>query len=215
MEAPRLLGAASRCCLSSTRTRLAQQHTGSVQIVLSRRGKSTAARAKRALNIPPHPSFLPDQTQDHIIFNPPSSAPSVFHTPFKFLPKSDPRRRANLTALFGRSTTIDYDGDRATVTALPTVRAESQVPRHHLTKEDVEEIRRLRASDPNEWSVSALAKKFNCAPMFVMMCSQATEEKLAQQKQKVEQAKARWGPIRAKAREDRRRRKEMIYRGEL
>ena len=215
MEAQRLLGPASRCCLSSSRTRLVQQQAGVFQLAIPRREKSTSARTKRALNIRPHPSFVADEAQDHIIFNPPSSAPSVFHTPFKFLPKSDPRRRANLTALFGRSSTIAYDTDRASVALPPTVRAESKVPRHHLTKQDVEEIRHLRESDPDTWSVSKLAQKFNCAPMFVLMCSQATEEKLAQQKEKVELVKARWGPIRSKAREDRSRRKAMLYRGEI
>lgn len=215
MEAQRLLGPASRCCLSSNHTRLLQQRAGAVQLVIPRREKSTSARTKRALNIRPHPSFLADEAQDHIIFNPPSSAPSVFHTPFKFLPKSDPRRRANLTALFGRSSTIAYGADRTSVPLPPTVQAESKVPRHHLSKEDVEELRHLRQSDPGTWGVSKLAKKFNCSPMFVMMCSQAPTEKLAEQKEKLEAVKARWGPIRSKAREDRSRRKAMLYRGEI
>ena len=59
----------------------------------STRQESSYRRSKQRLNIKPHPSLLQqNQLQDHIIFNPPSSMPSVLHTPLKFLPKEDPRR---------------------------------------------------------------------------------------------------------------------------
>ncbi|KAJ9156400.1 hypothetical protein NKR23_g1527, partial [Pleurostoma richardsiae] len=117
---PSTAAAARGCCLSASRGSSIQQRLGGGVIQLpARRHKSTANRTKRALSVPPHPSFLAHGApveqqqqlqQDHIIFNPPSSAPSVFHTPFKFLPRSDPRRRANLTALFAQSTTIHLGG---------------------------------------------------------------------------------------------------------
>lgn len=139
------------------------------------RQKSTASRTKRALNIPPHPSFLPTPSEagpeapgsTKIIFNPPSSEPSVYHTPFKFLPKSDPRRRANLPAtLFASSTTIQYNPEEPSpeeavkvVEKLPKVRpADPKV--YHVTPEQVQEMRRLRKEDPVANSVSALAKKY-------------------------------------------------------
>ncbi|KAK3365820.1 mitochondrial ribosomal protein subunit L20-domain-containing protein [Lasiosphaeria ovina] len=73
------------------------------------RFKSSTSRTKRALNVPPEPSFAKRQDKTTgIIFNPPSSSPSVFNTPFKFLPKCDPRRRANLPSLFTLSTTTKF-----------------------------------------------------------------------------------------------------------
>lgn len=61
----------------------------------SRRHESSYRRSRSRLNVKPDPSFLTKDGSraDHIIFNPPSSAPSVLNTPLKFLPKSDPRAR--------------------------------------------------------------------------------------------------------------------------
>lgn len=219
MEAPAqaILRPATRTCVSSTRRALRQQI----------RSKATASRTKRSLNIPPHPSFLaPDsrQQQDHIIFNPPASAPSVYHTPFKFLPKTDPRRRANLAKIFeshfAPTTTTTSADSGAAVTDLPTVRGlhkhnpafEARGP---ITKAEVEEMRRLREEDPHKWDVRALSDKYAIPHIFVMMCCQAPKEKLEFERQKMELIRQRWGPIRAKAKEDRHRRTQMLYRGEI
>ncbi|KAK0626833.1 mitochondrial ribosomal protein subunit L20-domain-containing protein, partial [Immersiella caudata] len=192
------------------------------------RQKSTASRTKRALNIPPHSSFLssPADTSDptvatgsHIVFNPPSSAPSVYHTPFKFLPKSDPRRRANLTAtLFGSSTTIKFnpDGDSATAIAerLPVVRPEGPKT-YHLTEADVAEMRRLRYTDPVTNSVTALATRFKCPKLFVVMCCHSPAQHQKEAAARKEAVKNRWGPRKTAAREDRYRRKQMLLDGLL
>lgn len=67
-----------------------------------RRGEATYRRHIKKLSIPPAPSFGPQKPtkrvvdippSSHIIFNPPPSAPNVYHTPLKFLPKSDRRRQ--------------------------------------------------------------------------------------------------------------------------
>ncbi|KAK4113617.1 hypothetical protein N656DRAFT_707363 [Canariomyces notabilis] len=210
------------------------------------RQKSSAARTRRALRIPPHPSFItsspdgsPRPSTDRIVFNPPSSAASVYHTPFKFLPKSDPRRRANLAAgLFASSTTVQYtdaitsppisssspplSDSEKTQTQLPAlspqdlpVVVEERKPTHHLTKEDIEQMRALRAEDPVKNSVQALAERFGCSKLFVMMCCQSPREHRDRMKAAEEAAKARWGPRRAAAREERARRWEMVANGEI
>lgn len=208
------------------------------------RQKSTSARTRRALNIPPHPSFLDlpttgagkpaadgttpaRPTTDQIIFNPPSSAPSVLHTPFKFLPKSDPRRRANLaSSLLAASTTLQYPSNpqpdasasasaAAAVDALPVVNPAMPTPRHHLSMADIEEMRALRAADPATHSVQALSKRFQCSKLFVLMCCQAPKEHRDKIAAEADKVKARWGPRRRQAREERGRRFEMLYRGEL
>ncbi|KAH6840790.1 mitochondrial ribosomal protein subunit L20-domain-containing protein [Chaetomium sp. MPI-CAGE-AT-0009] len=207
------------------------------------RQKSTAARTRRSLNIPPHDSFLnPNSsaadrnarpTTGQIIYNPPSSAASVYHTPFKFLPKEDPRRRANLASeLFAASTTLHYPSSSSSTnpnqsqssdptnppsaTDFPSIEGEARYrARHHLTKSDIEEMRRLRASDPVEHSVQSLSARFRCSKLFVMMCCQAPREHRDRVQAELEAARARWGPRRAAARGERRARMGMLFDGEL
>ncbi|KAF0322539.1 hypothetical protein GQ607_010202 [Colletotrichum asianum] len=186
-----------------------------------RRGHKTTTRTKKALKIAPHPDFLPSHQGDTILINPPSAAPSVFHTPFKFLPPTDPRRRANLSHLFASSSSSSTSAaatPSAEGTKLPpalAVPSRGANPRYHLTPADVAEIRRLRAADPVTWSVSALARKFDCSEVFVTICTPAPREHKEKLAQKLESVKDGWGKIRTKAREDRSRRKEMLLRGEL
>ncbi|KAK5992212.1 YmL20 [Cladobotryum mycophilum] len=185
---------------------------------------STTARTKRALKIAPHDSFLPDRTTaaafpaaDSIIYNPPASEPSPAHTPFIFLPRSDPRRQALVR--------MRRDPDVAPAGLVPQAVGEEDLPpamrykrrdpRYHLKREHIEEMRRLRNEDPLKWSVGHLAQKFDCSPIFVQMAAPAPAEHLAWLKAKMERKMARWGPIRTQAREDRKRRAEMLYRGEL
>ncbi|KAH8670862.1 mitochondrial ribosomal protein subunit L20-domain-containing protein [Xylariales sp. PMI_506] len=174
------------------------------------RAQSTTARTKRALKIAPHPSFVTvDGAGDHVIFNPPSSVPSVYHTPFKFLPKSDPRRQANLSHLIRNMTTTTSD-------LAPEInRPNFALPKHNVTKEQVEEMRALRAADPSRWSVVRLAAKFNCSNYFVMMCCRSSAEHRASEKTRLEAIKSRWGPIRTKAREERQKRKVLLSKGQL
>ncbi|TKW57987.1 54S ribosomal protein L20, mitochondrial [Colletotrichum tanaceti] len=199
---------------------LLRQQTASA---VPRRGHKTFSRTKRSLNIPPHPDFLPSTNPaggDTIIYNPPSAAPSVFHTPFKFLPPSDPRRRANLSSLFASSNSSAAASSQTPSSATPlppalNVPSRGDNPRYHLTRDDVAKIRRLRAQDPNLWSVTALARKFDCSEVFITICTPAPREHKERLQRNLDGIKSRWGAIRTKAREDRTRRKEMLFRGEL
>lgn len=182
------------------------------------RTKATASRTKRALNIPPHPSFLAADAaseQDTIVFNPPSAAPSVYHTPFKFLPRNDPRRRANLASLFesrfGRTTSASSSSPDS----LPVLAEHMTTDRGPITREEVEEMRALRAGDPQKWTVRALSTKYDLPMGFIMACCQAPKEKIEFEKRKMELIRQRWGPAKRKAMEDRARRREMLYRGEI
>ncbi|KAB5554544.1 mitochondrial ribosomal protein subunit L20-domain-containing protein [Coniochaeta sp. 2T2.1] len=187
------------------------------------RHQATSSRHKRALRVAPHPSFITSTEAtapkaDHIIFNPPSSEPNILSTPFKFLPKTDPRRRANLPALFSSlapptPTTSTRSGKLPPL--LPYLPTESQPKVHHLKPEDVAEMRRLRSEDPVANSVVALAAKFGCSKLFVMMCCHAPKEHQEKHKERLEAVRERWGPVRSKAREDRVRRKALLLRGEL
>lgn len=181
----------------------------------AKRTQATTSRTKKALKISPHPSFLNNTNADHIIFNPPSSAPSVYHTPFKFLPRTDPRRQANLTQLIRASSSTAGSGAQLSPPVGSSPNGGLVPPKHTVTREQVEEMRALRALDPAKWSVAALASKFGCSNWFVMMCCKSSAEHKASEKARLEAIKARWGPIRSKAREERQKRKVMLGRGEL
>ncbi|KAK0762604.1 hypothetical protein N5P37_005421 [Trichoderma harzianum] len=186
----------------------------------SSRGHKTTARTKRALKISPHDSFLPSRTTefpaaDSIIYNPPASEASPSHTPFIFLPRNDPRRLA-ITRLRSTANVDPTAYNSQTNGELPPeMRYKRRQPKYNLTKEHIEEMRRLRNEDPLTWSVQKLARKFECSTVFVQMAAPAPPEHLQWLKGKLERKMERWGPKKTAAREDRKRRAEMLYRGEL
>lgn len=191
---------------------------------------AAAARAGRA----PGANFGPARgnkskyltAADAVVYNPPAAAPSVYHTPFKFLPRSDPRRRANLWELFAAqrsgsaTTTTTTTAGTSTIPegapALPPMLAPRNAPSvAEVSEADVAEMRALRASDPRQWSVAALAKHFNCSRRFVMMAARASEAHVAEQRERLERLRERWGPKKREAKEERWKRRGMMERGEL
>ncbi|KKK17211.1 hypothetical protein P175DRAFT_0505339 [Aspergillus ochraceoroseus IBT 24754] len=172
-----------------------------------RRSQSSYRRTKQRLRVKPDASFgsSSDTTQDHIIYNPPSSAPSVYHTPIKFLPANDIRKALRPS----NSTTPEKPQELPSVFKTPIAEK-----RYHLSPSDIEEIRKLRLSDPMTWSRWKLAKRFECSPMFVAMVCEASPQKKEIQKQVLEAVQSRWGAKRRMAREDRQLRKETWGRDE-
>ena len=167
----------------------------------SRRNQSTYRRTKARLRIKPDASFSPSakQSKEHIIHNPPSSAPDAHHTPTKFLPPDDIRRTLRIDS----SQNNDNPHDLPNMSKFPTWK-----PRYHLTPSDVEEIRRLRLSDPMTWSANKLAKRFDCAPKFIMIACEAAPQKKEMQKKILEAVQSRWGQKKRMAREDRQLRRQ-------
>ncbi|KAI0893520.1 mitochondrial ribosomal protein subunit L20-domain-containing protein [Annulohypoxylon nitens] len=187
-----------------------------------KRHQATTSRTKRALKIAPHPSFLTStQPGTHVIYNPPSSKPSVYHTPFKFLPRSDPRRRAGLTQLLLSTTPSSSSSDLPN--ASPASADTSDLPppllepekKYNVTKEQVAEMRTLRAKDPERWSVLKLAARYDCQPLFVMMCCRASAEHKDRERARLDAIKARWGPFKTAAREERKKRKVLLHKDAL
>ncbi|KAK2757851.1 hypothetical protein FQN54_004257 [Arachnomyces sp. PD_36] len=171
-----------------------------------RRNQSSYRRTNKRLRIKPDASFGPsaNQLQDHIIYNPPSSVPSVYHTPTKFLPSNDIRRK-----LRPQSPASEQSTER-----LPPVFKSNPEKKYHLTVKDIQEIRQLRKEDPMTWSRWKLARRFGCSPLFVAMVCEAGPEKKEIQKQVLEAVQSRWGVKRRMAREDRGLRKETWGRDE-
>ncbi|OJJ43341.1 hypothetical protein ASPZODRAFT_169366 [Penicilliopsis zonata CBS 506.65] len=167
-------------------------------VSIQQRNQSSYRRTTQRLRLKPDSSFglSTDQIYDHIIHNPPSSAPSVYHTPTKFLPPGDVR------------STLRAGTSVPNSEALPTLFKSDTTKKYHLKQSDIEEIRRLRLSDPMSWSRWKLAKRFECSPLFIAMVCEASPEKKEIQKKVLEAVQSRWGIKRRIAREDRQLRKE-------
>ncbi|KAF3479984.1 mitochondrial 54S ribosomal protein YmL20 [Arthroderma uncinatum] len=168
---------------------------------LSRRWQSSYRRTKKRLRVKPDASFSPSSsTECHIIHNPPSSAPSVYLTPTKFLPANDVRRtlrRESETAADASPAQSLSNGYR------------DRGEKKYLSKEEIEAMRELRKSDPMVWSRAKLAERFGCSNLFVGMVCEAAVEKKAIQRQILTAVQSRWGVKRTMAREDRQLRKEL------
>ena len=184
-----------------------------LQKVFVRHAASTRRHTK-LLRLHPHPSMILTATSprtDHIVYNPPSSAPTPLITPTLFLPKDDPRRE-----LFATSTTTSTTAAAATAAALkPDTEAKELPPplrepyekTYHLTLQDCKRMRALRNSSPAKWHRNALAKEFNCSTLFVGMVCQASDDRLKLMALRADRAKSRWGTKRALAREERAKRR--------
>ncbi|KAF1924586.1 uncharacterized protein M421DRAFT_72122 [Didymella exigua CBS 183.55] len=187
------------------------------------RHESTARRHRKLLALPEAPSYTPSTTEPSLIFNPPSSAPSVYHTPLKFLPKDDKRRQMYSTALT-QSTTAALRQRTSPVAAPGTPlsspsflppRPSAALPapvrtpydkKYHLTEAEIAEIRKLRLGDPHKWTRVKLAEKFGCSQFFVGMVAKAPE-KAASVELEHQAMREKWGKRRREAREERERRK--------
>ncbi|KAL7267058.1 hypothetical protein RUND412_010370 [Rhizina undulata] len=162
---------------------------------------STSRRTTKMLRLHPHSSFKLDAdspSRTHIVYNPPSSSPSVFSTPSIFLPKHDPRK-----TILPETTTEDPSS------RLPPPLKEPYEKKYHLTPEDFARMRSLRESDPKHWTRLRLAREFNCSSLFVGMVVQAKEGRLVQVKKEAEKVKEGWGERRRFARAERQKRRDI------
>ncbi|KAI2624978.1 mitochondrial ribosomal protein subunit L20-domain-containing protein [Hypoxylon sp. NC1633] len=187
---------------SSSATRAA---TACTTAYTQRRYRSTTSRTKKALKIAPDSSFRSSSEKPQVIFNPPSSSPNIYHTPFKFLPPTDPRRQANLEQLLPSSSSSPES-----LPPLPPTAFKPHEPKYNVTLEEVEQIRELRLQDPAQWTVTKLAKRFECDKYFIMMCVSAPDEHRALAATRLGNVKSHWGTIRAGARQERKKRKSLL-----
>ncbi|KAF1999750.1 hypothetical protein P154DRAFT_213286, partial [Amniculicola lignicola CBS 123094] len=173
------------------------------------RHESTARRHRKLLHLPEAPSYTPSKTAPSLIYNPPSSAPSVYHTPSKFLPKTDKRKAlfaaaqayATLGALARKTPftaapgtplhTVSHLPPKPSAYLPPAVRTPYEKT-YHLTQADIDEMRRLRAEDPDVWTRVKLAERFGCSQFFVGLVAK-NGGKAERVEREHEMARGRWG----------------------
>ncbi|KAL9638982.1 MAG: hypothetical protein Q9164_001216 [Protoblastenia rupestris] len=175
---------------------------------VARRHESSARRTTKRLRNKSDPSFRaaipPENLNDHIVFNPPSSAPSPYHTPPAFLPANDPRR-----TLLSQSHLHSNPYTDSSRHLPPLARKVQKEKKYHLTPNDIEEIRKLRTEDPWVWTRKKLAEKFECSQFFIGIVAEAPAKKKDTERAKLDDVKERWGRRRRDAREDRAKRREL------
>lgn len=155
-----------------------------------------------------------------IIHNPPSAAPTPYITPKLFLPTVDPRYEPpSESAILTSAPPANYApmNPRPEVTSssteeptkLPPALTRPYQKTYHLTEADIKKIQRLRGEKPDVYTRRKLAKMFGCSEFFVGMVAPTTEERKGEMRKRLEDVKAGWGRIRAFAREERGRRREL------
>ncbi|KAF2757662.1 hypothetical protein EJ05DRAFT_476887 [Pseudovirgaria hyperparasitica] len=192
-------------CLSTTTLALRPLLRPSFLPQTTKRTAATTRRHTKALRL--QNSAVHSNTSiphDHIVFNPPSSTPNIYHTPLKFLPRSDPRR-----ALLASNPLTAASATRKG--PLPQITGNAYEKKYHLNAEQVAEIRRLRMDDPLKWTRNALARKFDCSPFLVALVHNSPEG-IKRDKARMAADAEKWGTKRREAREDREKRRVLARR---
>ncbi|KAF8744097.1 Mitochondrial ribosomal protein subunit L20, partial [Rhizoctonia solani] len=93
----------------------------------------------------------------------------------------------------------------------PVLHPKAEVERPKLTRDQIEEIRRLRLSDPKTNSCQVLAEKFNCTPIFVSMVAPLPKQKREEleKEQREAQKREQWGEKKNLIREIRKKRRHF------
>ncbi|KAH3900159.1 mitochondrial 54S ribosomal protein mL58 SCDLUD_003129 [Saccharomycodes ludwigii] len=87
----------------------------------------------------------------------------------------------------------------------------AQEKKYHLTPKDVEEIQRLRNSNPDKYTRKALAEAFNVSPLVISLVSSAKPERLQEMEERLKYITSRWNEKRRLARQDRAKRNKLWY----
>ena len=186
------------------------QQPAPISVTQTRR-VATSRRTTKALRPTPWPSAIAGSKYlksnvPTVVFNPPPTAPTPYQTPPLFLP-SDDSRRTTLAEAYEYSNPY-ASGSRP----LPPLVDEPRQKTYNCTAEQIAEIRKLRSSNPFQWTRKKLAEKFGCTEFFISLACPAPQEKLDAEKRKQEEVKSGWGRRKRAAREDRAKRKVLIRR---
>lgn len=145
-------------------------------------------------------NFKPQKVKPGVYYQPSPSIPLPLQkTPNAFLPKSDIRKQA----------TPEYTPED--VSYMPPL-SEISEKKYHLTKEQVEEIVKLRTADPYKYTRKALAEKFGCSEFFVSLVCDCSEERLNDMNNRLEQIQLMWGGRKRAAKEMKAERQKAWYR---
>ncbi|EGV65129.1 hypothetical protein PSN45_005131 [Yamadazyma tenuis] len=101
-------------------------------------------------------NFRPKTPTNGLVYAPPASLTSVKQTPNAFLPQSDPRKNLGVQKTYTEGEVND----------MPVIYGTTKS--YHVSQETALEILNLRTSDPSQWTISKLCKKYNVNPHFII-----------------------------------------------
>lgn len=119
-----------------------------------------------------------------LIYNPPAAAPTYHETPKVFLPKNDPRLK------YMSETFKVYSKEE--LEDMPLIYGLKAEKDYSLTPDVIEQIVALRNSNPNEWTISKLAKKFGVDLEKVNAVTGLNKERAEKVKEELEKVKLSW-----------------------
>nr|CAG8465493.1 9946_t:CDS:1 [Entrophospora candida] len=105
--------------------------------------------------------------------------------------------------------TNDDNKNIITMDKLPPPLKKIQKKKYHLTDTDINSIKELRQKDPDKWTRSKLAKKFNCSQMYIGIVAPTTEERKARLKEQLMEQYSKMGYKKKFIKEERLRRRDM------
>lgn len=108
-------------------------------------------------------NFKPRKPTQGLVYNPPASMVSVSQTPKAFLPHSDPRKNLGIQKEYSTEEIND----------MPVIHGTTK--KYDVDEKTALEILNLRSSDPTQWTISKLCKKFNVSPYFVINISKSAK----------------------------------------
>ncbi|CAB4256039.1 similar to Saccharomyces cerevisiae YKR085C MRPL20 Mitochondrial ribosomal protein of the large subunit [Maudiozyma barnettii] len=153
--------------------------------------------------------YLKNKTPAGMYYNPaPSAATGSINSetiPLSFLSKDDPRR-SFIKQLRAQDATESRYGP-------PVLVSKSTVEgkKYHLQPEQINEIIKLRSSDPVTNTRKKLAKQFGVSPLFISMVCSAPKSRITEMNERLNTIKSKWHKQREVAREDRKKRNQLWY----
>ncbi|KAL6940841.1 hypothetical protein ACO0QE_004759 [Hanseniaspora vineae] len=126
--------------------------------------------------------------------------------PVSFMSATDPRRTLPHVV---KQSVHDKKISELAPPVLPSKSAMAGTKTYHLEPKDVEEIKKLRLSNPDKYTRKTLAKMFNVSPLFISIVSSASKERLQEMDRRLNIIKSEWCEKRKLARDDRAKRKAL------
>lgn len=125
--------------------------------------------------------------------------------PLSFLAKDDPRRK------FVTKLRANDKLESATGPPVLCNKSTFKGKDYHLEPEQIQEIIKLRANNPELYTRKVLAKKFKVSPLFISLVSTVSKARKAEMDDRLQTIKSKWHDKRVIARQDRKKRKELWY----
>ncbi|ODV88441.1 hypothetical protein CANCADRAFT_33034 [Tortispora caseinolytica NRRL Y-17796] len=109
------------------------------------------------------------------------------YTPELFIPGSEARKKNQALKKLCLQNDVRFEDP-----TLPPLLSSSKYTKYNVTADQVEQIRKLRAENPEINTVQTLSRQFNCSPVFISMVAPAPDSWKSTLEQKLAETKSLW-----------------------